>query len=1103
MTLPSRDALYRSFLCPPATARPHLWWHWLNGNVSHEGIRLDLEWMQRIGIGGVQKFEATWQTPTVVTAPVAFLSTEWKEAFRYAVTLADQLGLEVSVAGSPGWSESGGPWVAPEHAMKKLVWSETVLDDGGSIDGPLAQPPCVVGPFQNAPVNWAPPFFAPPLCPVPEIYRDIAVLAYRLPEIEAAMAELDPTVITSAGTIDAQILWDGDFTSAVTVPVAGKGESAWIKLDFRQPRTFQSLSLALQHGRPAPLSDPTLPVAEIQVSEDDIHYRTVVIVYDSADTQRTATFELTRGRYFRLLLLDPPVSAGAAAIGFPPEREHRVAQFVLHSAPRAHLFEQKAGFFSWVSEVHRLDRLPTPCVATRDVIDPRYIRDLTSQMSPDGTLRWTPPTSGRWAILRLGYSLLGSVNVPAPADARGLEVDKLSSDAVREHMRAYLGHCEAALGRELMGKRGLRGMVNDSWEAGAQNWTDCLPTEFAKRRGYDIQPWLPALTGRVVASAESTDRFLWDFRRTLGDLVADNHYGEIANALHERGMTHANETHEHGRAFVGDGMDAKRHSDIPMGAMWVGNLRRQEIYDADLRESASVAHIYGQQLVAAESMTAFGIPPESYAYMFFPESLKSTADRELAHGINRFVIHTSVHQPLTKPGPGITLGPVGQWFSRNETWAEHAAPWITYLARSSYLLQQGHFVADVVYYYGQDSNITALYSHGLPPIPEGYAFDFGSAHALAQLSVRGERLATKSGTSYRLLAIDPRVSLMSLDVLQTIEGLVRAGATLVGSRPLATPSLADDPVEFQQICALLWKSDEPGMRPHGAGTVISGRSLSDAVADLNLIKDFDYSGRHADTEIWYLHRHLEDRDIYFITNRRARAEHIEARFRVTGLVPELWRADTGTIESLSYHQMPDYVLVTLHLDAHDAVFVIFRELASQQEATAPTVERRVVGTISGHWNVRFQPDRGAPDSERFSELTSWSSHPDPRIRYFSGTACYDTDVEIPAEWLQQRRRLEIDLGSVKNLAELVINDQPVEILWKAPFRTDVTDFLRPGINSLEIRVTNLWRNRLIGDRQPDTEPVAFTTFNPYDPDSPLLDSGLLGPVVFLSVSRPS
>jgi hypothetical protein len=267
--------------------------------------------------------------------------------------------------------------------------------------------------------------------------------------------------------------------------------------------------------------------------------------------------------------------------------------------------------------------------------------------------------------MRFGYSLTGVTNHPASPEGTGLEVDKLSREDVKEYMSTYLDNYKSAVG-PLMGKRGLQYVISDSWEAGTANWTDDMIAEFTKRRGYDPRSWLPVLAGRVIESSEASERFLWDYRKTLGDLLADYHYDQITAMLHERGMGHYGESHEEGRAFIGDGMEVKRSNDVPMAAMWTqkpGVNKDLPGYNADIRESASVAHIYGQNLVAAESMTA-----SSGAWAWSPATLKPTADKEMAMGLNRFVIHTSVHQPLLDKKPGLALGPFGQWFTRNETW---------------------------------------------------------------------------------------------------------------------------------------------------------------------------------------------------------------------------------------------------------------------------------------------------------------------------------------------------------------------------------------------------------------------------------------------------
>ncbi|HYK87334.1 MAG TPA: glycosyl hydrolase, partial [Acidobacteriota bacterium] len=675
-----------------------------------------------------------------------------------------------------------------------------------------------------------------------------------------------------------------------------------------------------------------------------------------------------------------------------------------------------------------------------------------------------------------------------------LEVDKLSCPAVKAYLDNYLGQYKETLG-DLMGRRGLQYVITDSWEAGTQNWTDDMFSEFARRRGYDMHPCLPVLTGRVVESAESSERFLWDFRKTIGDLTTECHYEQISASLHERSMGRYTESHESGRAFIGDGMDVKRKAEVPMSAMWTarpGTASAQ--YDADVRESASVAHIYGQNLTAAESLTA-----GTGAWSFSPETLKPTADRLLAMGLNRFVIHTSVHQPLSDKVPGFGLGPYGQWFTRHETWAEQAKPWVSYLARSSYLLQQGKFVADIILFYGEDSNITALYGRKSPDVPAGYNFDYASADViLNRLSADAGRITTPSGMSYRLLALDPRCRKLSLPVLRKLRDLVKEGACIVGPMPLESPSLSDDQTEFRAIAQELWAAGTSVNRV-GKGTVYAEKTIAEALAALNAGPDFEYTKPQADTNLMFVHRALDDGDLYWVNNRSNRAENLDASFRVQGKAPELWHADTGKIEPASYRIVDGRTKVPLRLDPSDAVFVVFRKPATGASRSLPQPVETRLADIEGAWEVSFQPGRGAPAKITLDKLGSWSENAEEGVRFFSGSATYTRTLEAPAGWFKSDARIILDLGDVKNIAEITVNGVPMGIVWKAPFRVDVTGTLKPGRNSLEVKITNLWVNRLIGDEQPGVaKKYTFTTQQFYRADSPLLPSGLLGPVQLVS-----
>jgi len=1088
----SGDALERGFQNPPDSAKPRVWWHWMNGNITKDGIKLDLEWMKRVGLGGFQNFDASLNTPQVVDHRLVYMTPEWKDAFRYAATTADQLGLEMAIAGSPGWSESGGPWVPPAQAMKKIVWSETRVEGGRPFSGALPAPPSATGPFQN--IAGGRGFnqggeSAPP----PQYYKDAAVIAYRAPESDVPLAQLEPKVTSSGGQFDLAALTDGDLVKTTALPMAPVGEKAWIQFAFARPQAIRAVTLVMGGGGGRGGRGGGASGQELEASDDGGQFRTVATLPTGGAAQHTISFPEVTARFFRVTFRTQPPPAGRggdlAAFGggrnpAPAPTNYQIAELVLHPGARVNRFEEKAAFATFPD----LYTVATPAVAPQDAVRKADVIDVTSRMHPDGTLEWTPP-AGRWIVLRMGYSLTGARNSPASPEATGLEVDKLNRGFVKAYLDNYLGQYKDTVG-PLMGKRGLQYVVTDSWEAGVQNWTDDMVAEFTKRRGYDPRPWLPVLTGHVVESAEASDRFLWDFRKTIGDLTTENHYDQITASLHERGMGRYSESHESGRAFIGDGMEVKRNAEVPMSAMWTqmpGVYAEQYGYNADIRESASVAHIYGQNLVAAESLTA-----GSGAWSWSPETLKPTADKELAMGLNRFVIHTSVHQPVSDKVPGLGLGPFGQWFTRHETWSEIAQPWVTYLARSSYMLQQGHFAADVLYFYGEDSNLTALFAAKSPDVPAGCNFDYVNADALVhRLSVEGGRIVTPSGMSYLVLALDPRSRHMSLPVLRKIRDLVNGGAAVAGAKPTDSPSLSDDQAEFKTIADQVWGSGKSNV--YGSQTLAA--ALESMPKAMNVAPDFEFTKPQADTNLLFVHRKLPDGDVYWVDNRNNRAETVDATFRVQGKAPELWHASTGKIEPAAYRISGGRTTVPLALDPFDAVFVVFRKAATQQTRTMPPESETTVATMQGAWDVGFQPNRGAPAKVALPSLSSWSENPDAGVKYFSGTGTYTRTLQAPADWFRTGARLWLDLGNVKNLAQVSLNGKPLGILWKPPFRVDVTEALKPGANTLEVKVTNLWVNRLIGDQQPDApKKYTYTTQAFYRANSPLLPSGLIGPV---------
>ncbi len=1120
-----QDALANGFQNPPDSAKPRAWWHWLNGNVTKEGITADLEWMKRSGIAGMQMFDGNLGTPQFVDKRLVWMTPDWKDAFRHAGEEAQRLGLEMSMAASGGWSETAGPWVKPEEAMKKVVWSETIVEGGKTFSGVLAHPPTVSGKFQNMPMppenhfptasnlpgaKPTPP--PPPPKPEPTFYRDIKVIAYRLPEAEVSMADAHPQITTNASGAETALLADGNVASPISLTVPDGADHVWVQLEFSQPYRAQAITIA--GGRVAMFGrGSAIPDGEVQFSQDGSNWLTLVNLPGPGETTgnfpvETYSFPETTAKFYRLVLRppkpDPMMVHIAEQLGFhmPSSRSVNLAEVEL-SGPRVNHWEGKAAFGNMIE----FRSIATPHVPKSEGVALKDVVDLTSKMKPDGSLDWGVP-AGKWVILRLGYSLTGEINHPASPEATGLEVDKLSAEHVHNYVKTYLDMVSGALG-PYFGKS-FQYFLMDSWEAGVENWTDDMIAEFQKRRGYDPTPYLPVLTGRIVQSSAASDRFLWDFRRTIADLLAENHYAVATKYFDEHGLKGLYaEAMGTDAPTTGDGLLNKGQVTIPMGEFWTPPFGTKDsaTHSADLREAASAAHIYGKKFAAAESFTtAPGAPVWASPYY-----MKQVGDHALASGINRIVFHTSDQQPFVdgKHKPGMTLGPFGQHYTRNVTWANQAIAWNTYLARCSYLLQQGLFVGDLAYFYGEGAPATVPFWKAVNPAPpDGYDYDWVNADVLLnRMSVEDGLLALPSGMTYRALVLPDYVNQVTLPVLRKIRDLVADGAIVVAPKPIHSPSLADyhHQAEFRSIVNEVWGAvDGMGDTEHdyGKGKVYWGKPVAEVLAAAKTPPDFEYSRPEPDSHLVWIHRHDGDTDIYFVANQKRRAEDLTASFRVEGREAELWHPDTGEIEPASYEIANGRTTVPLHFDPLGSVFVVFPKKASSPSRTVPRPVQKELETVSGSWQVSFPPDLGAPPEIKLDKLISWTDSSDEGVKYFSGTATYSKDIQVSGSWLRDGSKLLLDLGKVDDIAQVAVNGKALEeILWKPPYRIDVTSAVKPGANHIEIKVTNLWPNRVIGDQQPNAKQrYAWLDYLPYRADTPLLDSGLLGPVRILAVT---
>lgn len=1070
----------------------------MNGYVSAEGITKDLEAMQRTGMGGLQAFQIEFKMDP---GPVKYLSKEWRELMTHAFREADRLGLEICYHQTAGWSSSGGPWITPEYSMQNVVWTERQVAGGKQIELQLPRP-------ENLRDDY---------------FQDIAVLAFPTPASERN---------------------------------GGKG--------------------------------------------------------------------------------------------------FRIANW-----------EAKAGFRR-DNDIKR----DTQEVAPGEVIALNTVMNLSGRMDAKGQLRWKAPR-GEWTIVRFGHAVGGKRNRPAPREGRGNECDKMSKAAAELHWKNTVQKVIDDAG-PLVGKS-FNNVLIDSYETGEQNWTKGFEKDFQQRMGYDLIPYLPAVTGRVVTGLDHSERFLWDFRRVIADMWTENYFAHFAEMCHEHGLLLSCEPY--GAPGNMDDYAVADVVDIPMGEWWARTSGGP--FASSAKMAASAAHTNGRRFVGAEAFTAGRM---AAAFVNHPYSMKAQGDYYFCQGINRFIFHSYVHQPWGDDVlPGMTMGPWGIQNHRNNTWYEKGKAWNEYLARSQYLLQEGKFQADLCYYPGENVPQRAKAREDMTvPAPVGYDYDTISRGNLMKLTVEGDRLVLPGLMEYRVLVMPEGP--VRPEVLEKIRSLVSEGAHVVWAKPESTPGLQGYPAADQLVKTVvkeMWGSSNAntgGENALGKGKIYWPRPLDTILESLGVLPDVEFQSlqsaaptlREGNGYEW-IHRKIDSKDVYLISNQQELSRQVKVLFRTQGRVPQLWNPETGEIGQVPLFETTEdgRTLVKLSLAPAQSVFVVFeKEISTPHLAdvrhngqtlfgeevgprSALTIHRAIYGVLDGEpqnqvditarikacvsgdslneivngklvgkdpakgqvkqlrvdyslgeqrltktvrenetleinkglevgpapaeparllisegraqltaweegdyelvygdgkvseltvgtvpaaldlstsWNLQC-PKGWGPSELKLEKLASWHTHSDPALKYFSGTGVYTKSFNLPAERLGDELAVQLNLGDVQVIAEVILNGKNLGFLWKPPFEVEVSGLLKPEGNELEVRVTNLWVNRMIGDEQypeldkylagdkpgenlveaipswlkrgaerPKTERKTFSTCKFYTAASPLEDSGLIGPV---------
>jgi hypothetical protein len=929
------DPLAQGFANPPEQTKPWCYWYWISDNISKEGITKDLEAMRRAGIGEAligNIFLTPEYGADVPPGKVKVLSPEWWEMVEHAVREGGRVGVNIGLFNCPGWSQSGGPWIKPEETMRYLTSSEM------RVTGPLK--------FEQK-------------LPAPRaLFQDVAVLAFPAPQNDAdTLAAKKPRVTCTPAVADAVKVVDERLDTALVFPEgAGQGGVPFtveVKLDASL--TARSLQIF-------PAEKPFSADVELQAADASGAFQTVRRFKCDWSNLSTAvgfipqapvaiSFPATTALCFRLVFTN--VVFGHR--NFIAAQGAALAEINLSGAARLESFVEKQLGKMHSTPLPMWDTYLWPTPAEPDsaklVVPAGDVRDLSKNLAADGTLRWDVP-AGEWIIQRTGMTPTGMSNSPASPQGRGYEVDKMNRKLAQQHFDAFIG--ELLRRMPAKDRKALKHVIADSYEMGAQNWTDGFGEQFQKRYGYDPKPWLPVITGRIIGSADQSERFLWDLRRLVADRVATDYVGGLREASKARGVGLWLENYGHW-GFPGEFLKYGSESDRIGGEFWVAG----DLGSIECRAASSCANTYGRKFVSAESFT--GGPPFQNA----PANLKARGDWSFCEGINHVVLHVFIHQPWEDKWPGVNA-PWGTEFNRHNTWFEQGRTWIEYLRRSSWLLQQGNRVADVAYFIGDDA--PKMTGERKPELPAGRDFDYINGDVIEKsLSVKNGVLTLPHGTTYRLLVL-PELSTMRPEVLRKIHSLVKAGATVFGTPPLRSPSLENFPKcddEVRKLAGELWGEADvrsAGEHSFGQGRVVWGKSLDDVLGKLGSQPDFESS-----TRLRFTHRRSDDTEIYFVANPGGNPLNATAAFRAGNKAPELWWPDSGRIERPVVYEAKDGIVrLPLTLGPNGSVFVLFREPA------APLSQQVVSVTHNGDTMLAMNGVAPSKLGENFSATNTFT-----------------------------------------------------------------------------------------------------------------------------------
>lgn len=1043
--------LQQLFAIPGDSVQTSVYWYWLSGNVTADGVRKDLEAMKRVGINRAFIGNIGLGELNTPFKPIELFTDEWWDVMHAALKKASELDIEIGIFNCPGWSQAGGPWIDGSQAMRYLTSVRREINGGGVRHVIFPRP---ADDFQDAKVIA----FPSPAVDTPSVLRNLSIGATGIVGSPEALIDGDHST---------EIYFDRFGKAVFTIPLPEDFtlRGVWFYPVHRGIRADVNIRVNTDEGGVSDLGSFQIDRTNSNVEVGFDPYAPIV-----------AALPATTGGTIEITVTGAPEGSGLCELELSQlpvvERYPEKTLAKMYQTPLPYWNE-----YQW---------RPQPDDTDSDgVVNPADVIDLTSKFSGD-TLIWEVP-EGKWTVMRMGMRPTGIQNGPAAAEGTGHEVDKMTDTYLQHHFDAFIGEILRRIPAE--DRTTFRVVVADSYEKGGQNFTDTFLQDFAQRYGYDPLPFLPVYQGIVVGNRDMSDRFLWDLRRFVADRLAYSHIGGMREIAHRNGLKLWLENYGHW-GFPGEFLQYGGQSDEVSGEFWSEGT----LGDIENRAASSCAHIYGKKKVSAESFTAAGM--DFYRH---PAIMKPRGDRFFSEGINNTLLHVYISQPDdSKPGLNAWFG---NEFNRNNTWFSQMDLFTDYLKRCNLMLQQGVNVADVAYFIGEDTpKMTGVTD---PPLPKGYQFDYINAEViLTRLSVKDCKWVLPDGTSYSVLVL-PKLETMRPEVISKLQSLVQDGGVLLGTPPQRSPSMEGYPRCDEVVISLsnqMWGLNKHTMKggsrsAFGNGTVFADLSLEDVFEELGLMPDLTVSG---DVPVLYSHRTAGDADIYFMTNQSDDHIRFDASFRISGRIPWLWLPTDG-----SSRRLPEYIdnggitQLPMELEPNESVFVVFTHPSGKDRSSSDKSENFPEPTLiadldNSIWSISFRDGVLAPsDTLTVTAPRNIAEFDNDSISHFSGTADYSTTFNLTGKDLKSGK-LYLNTGRLGVMGKVYINGKYAGGVWTAPYRVDITPFVKRGRNNLRIEVVTTWVNRLIGDSAlPEDKRHTWTLQHPWNPTSDLQPSGLL------------